>query len=315
MKLRIPFFYILAFTFFIVPVFSQITISNVAEIAKIKQGTTFFAMSDPNSPKAKMYVELIKKAWNFSKVDCIKYTDVEKNIAPNNSFVTITANMTNSTNAAAPTQTHVYLELWTTNGKFKYDPKKRKHFNQADKITIATLELFPDFTTQNNPTKLYKMDYDAIGNLKNWGKGVVYNYVQELNRLLLKAEERSFKTPIINKEELKKVASQTLFIPEYVLVKYNKNNKDESSKQEEKELLKDIPFSCQIMPDAALNDKIVTTETPFYYLLFIKTIDDKMITITNAATGEIVYMAYDSIVSNFKTADLKDIQKAIVKNK
>jgi hypothetical protein len=305
--------YILVFALFQNLAFSQIAVTNVAEIPKIKQGTTFFAMKDPNSPKATAFVTAIKKAWNFSKVECIKYTDVEKNIAPNNSFVTITANMISSNSTTASTETHIYLELWTTNGKFTYDPKKRKHFNQADKVSIATLELFPDYITQNNPSSLYKMDFDATGHLKNWGTGIVYNYVQELNRLLLKAEERSFKTVITNKEELKKLSSQTLFIPDYVLVKYNKNNDDETDKYKDKELFDGFNLSYKVLPTAELNDKIVSATTPFYYLLLIKTTDDKLVTITNSATGEIIYMAYNEIVSNFKTADLKDIQKTISK--
>jgi hypothetical protein len=293
--------------------FCQIAITNVTEISKIKQGTTFFAMKDPDSPKAKEYVGAIKKAWDFSKVECIKYTDVEKNIAPNNSFVTITANMISSNSTTASTQTRIYLELWTTNGKFKYDPKKRKHFNQADKISVATLELFSDYTTQNNPSSLYKMEYDATGHLKNWGKGIVYNYVQELNRLLNKAEEKSFKTIITNKEELKKMSSQTLFIPDYAMIKYNKTNNDETDVFKDKELFDGFNLSYKVLPTANLNDKILSAETPFYYLLLIKTTDDKFVTITNSLTGEIIYLAYSASASNLKAADLKDIQKVVSK--
>lgn len=38
--------------------FGQIAITSVSEIAKIKTGTTFFAMKDPASPKAAAYVDL-----------------------------------------------------------------------------------------------------------------------------------------------------------------------------------------------------------------------------------------------------------------
>src|SRR6476620_5782432 len=126
---------LLSFLLFTIYGFGQIAISNTNAIANLKNGTTFFAMKDPASPKAAAFVEAIKKTWIINKVECIKYTDVEKNIAPNNSFVTVTANMMSS-NASANSDTHVYLELWTTNGKFTYDAKKRKHFNQEDKIAI-----------------------------------------------------------------------------------------------------------------------------------------------------------------------------------
>lgn len=293
--------------------FAQITITNTTEVAKIKQGTTFFAMKDPASPKAAAYVDAIKKAWTLTKVECIKYTDVEKNIAPNNSFVTIGANMTTSNSTLASTETRIYLELWTTNGKYTYDPKKRRHFNQADKISIATIELFADFYAQNNPSALYKMDYDAAGHFKNWGTGVLANYLQQLTSLLNKGNDCLAKTEIANKEELQKMASSTLFIPDYVLTKFAKNSDDESKKYTDKEIFDGFTQSYKVLPIAELNDKILTNATPFYYLLFIKTPTEKFVTVTNAQTGEIIYSAYTGSAANFKSSDLKELQKATLK--
>ncbi|QBZ97242.1 hypothetical protein [Flavobacterium sangjuense] len=293
--------------------FGQIAITNVSEIAKIKNGTTFFAMSNPASPKAAAYVEAIKKNWTLSKVECIKYTEVEKNIAPNNSFVTITANMTSSNSTMENTESHIYLELWTTNGNYTYDPKKRKHFNQADKISLATIELFADFTAQNYPSSLYKMDYDASGHLENWSAGIVANYIQQMTILLNKGEIREAKTVFYNKDELKKLASETLFIPDYVMTKFSKNADDESKKFETKEIFEGYNLTYKLLSLEELNDKILSNPTPFYYLLFIKTKDGKFVTVTNSKTGEIIYTEYSGSPSNFKSSDLKELQKAIQK--
>ena len=293
--------------------FSQIAISNTSEIEKIKTGTTFFAMKDPDSPKATAYIDAIKKRWTLSKVACIKYTDIEKNIAPNNSFVTIGAKMTSS-NSSSVTETNFYLEFWTTNGKFVYDPKKRKHFNQDDKIIVASIDLFPDFTTQNNPSSLYKMDYDASGHLKNWSSGILGNYIQQVVVLLEKGTALASKTLFFNKEEIRQLSSQTLYIPDYVLTKFSKNSDNESKKYTEKELTESCTLSCKFVTTAELNEKIISATAPLYYLLFIKTNTDKWITVTNAVTGEIVYSAYSSSSGNFKPSDLKELQKAIQKN-
>ena len=293
--------------------FSQIAITSTQEVAKIKQGTTFFAMSDPNAPKAKAFVDAIKKAWTLSKVECIKYTDVEKNIAPNNSFVTIGANMTTSNSTLASTETRIYLELWTTNGKYTHDPKKRLHFNQADKISIATIELFADYYAQNNPSALYKMDYDAAGHFKNWGAGVLANYLQQLTSLLNKGTDCLAKTEIANKTELQKMSASTLFIPDYVMIKFPKNMDDESKKYEDKEIFDGLNQAYKVLPLVELNDKILTNATPFYYLLFIKTPTEKFVTVTNSNTGEIIYSAYTSSPTNFKSGDLKELQKAVQK--
>ncbi|MBA4134096.1 MAG: hypothetical protein C0525_05160 [Flavobacterium sp.] len=292
---------------------SQITLTNTAEIAKIKQGTTYFAMKDPASPAAAAYVAAIKKAWSLSKVECIKYTDVEKNIAPNNSFVTLGANMTTSNSTLASTETRMYLELWTTNGKYTYDPKKRRHFNQADKIVVATVELFADYYAQNNPSAMYKMEYDAAGHFKNWGTGVLSNYLQQLCTLLEKGNECTAKTEIANTAELQKMAGSTLFVPDYVLTKLNKNSDDESKKYPEKEIFDGYTLAYQVLSTAELNEKIVNSSVPFYYLLFVKTPGEKFVTVTNAQTGEIIYLGYTAAAANFKSADLKAIQKTTVK--
>jgi hypothetical protein len=286
--------------------FSQISISNTSEIANIKSGTVFFAMKDPASPKAAAFVETIKKHWTLSKVAFIKYTDVEKNIAPNNSFVTIGANMTSS-NASTSTETNFYLEFWTTNGKFVYDPKKRKHFNQEDKIVLASIALFPDFTTQNNPSTIYKMDYDAAGHLKNWSPAILGNYIQQVVSLLNKGEVREAKTEFSNKAELGKL--QTLYIPDYVLTKFPKNSDDESKKYDEREITEGSGLTCKIITTEELNDKIAASEMPFYYLLFIKTNTGRYVTVTDSKSGEIIYSAFSGGNGNFKAGDLKAIKK------
>ena len=312
MKTKHSFYSLIALALLPLTTFSQITITNTAEVAKLKQGTTYFAMKDPASPKAAAYVEAIKKAWTLSKVECIKYTDVEKNIAPNNSFVTIGANMTTSNSTLAATETRIYLELWTTNGKYTYDPKKRRHFNQADKIVVATIELFADFYAQNNPSALYKMDYDAAGHFKNWGPGVIANYLQQISVLLNNNTETAAKSEIANQGELKKMASSTLFVPDYVLTKFSKNSDDESKKYDNKEIFDGFTQSYQVITSEELNLKILNNPTPFYYLLFIKTPSEKFVTVTNSQTGEIIYSANTS-TANFKSSDLKELQKAAQK--
>lgn len=309
MKSKRPIYSFLLFSLLPWLTFSQITLTNTAEIAKIKQGTTYFAMKDPASPTATAYVAAIKKAWSLSKVECIKYTDVEKNIAPNNSFVTLGANMTTSNSTLAATETRMYLELWTTNGKFTYDPKKRRHFNQADKIVVATIELFADYYAQNNPSAMYKMEYDAAGHFKNWGAGVLSNYLQQLCTLLEKGNECNAKTEIANTAELQKMAGSTLFVPDYVLTKFGKNSDDESKKYPEKEIFEGYTLAYQVLSTAELNEKIVNSSVPFYYLLFVKTPSEKFVTVTNAQTGEIVYLGYTAAAANFKNADMKALQK------
>jgi len=297
--------------------YSQISISNVAEIAKIKTGTLFVAMKDPNSVKDKEYVDVFIKNWTFSKVECVKYTDIEKNISPNNSFLTIGASSSGiesvAGNSADNSKTNVFLELWTTNGNFVYNPAKRKHFNLNDKIQIARLELFTDNFASSSPSMLYKMDFDAKGHIKNWGAGIITNYIQTLISFLDKGQEHALNSEIINKQEVQKLNAQTLFVPDYVLTKFNKSTGDETQKMEEKELFADYKLSYKLTSLSDLNAKILNEKSPFYYLIYIKSGNDKYVNVVNSATGEMTYSAFTSQSYNLKSGDLKDLQKAVQK--
>jgi hypothetical protein len=63
-----------------------------------------------------------------------------------------------------------------------------------------------------------------------------------------------------------------------------------------------------------LNEKILTEKEPIYYLLYIKSSTDKYVTIINSITGEMLYTHYTPVSYNFKSDDIEDVQKAIMKN-
>ena len=104
-----------------------------------------------------------------------------------------------------------------------------------------------------------------------------------------------------------------MFIPDYVLTKFNKSTGDETQKIEEKELFADYKLNYKLIPVADLNTKILNDTTPFYYMLFVKSGNDKYISVTNSVTGEMVYSAFTSQSYNLKSGDLKELQKAIQK--
>lgn len=292
---------------------AQISISNTEELVKVKAGTTYIAMKDPSSANAEAYVAAAKKYWTFSKIECIAYKEVEQHIAPNASFITIGGSMSGSSSANANTETRLYLEFWTTDGTYKHDPKKRRHFNQEQKIVLATVELFPDYLTQTNPSLLYKIDYDAGGHLKNWSDGLFGNMLQMLCKALEENKVRTYKEEFLEQSQVNALSSTTLYIPEYVLTKFQKNSGDETKKQDEKVLMADYPYSYKVVTTDELNTKINDPEANIYYLLFIKSGDDRFVSVTNSKTGLIIYSAFSGSGSSLKPSDLKALAKTASK--
>ncbi|MEO1628489.1 MAG: hypothetical protein AAFV25_25300, partial [Bacteroidota bacterium] len=71
------------------PLFSQIMISNVSEIEKVRNGTTYIAMQNPDAPEAQAFIEVYKKYWTISEMQFISYDEVEKHLSPEASFFTL----------------------------------------------------------------------------------------------------------------------------------------------------------------------------------------------------------------------------------
>lgn len=303
---------------------AQIAITNVSEIAKVKNGTTYIAMKDPNAPKAKEFVEAIKNSWTLSKFEFIKYSEIEKYIAPTSSFLTIGGYETNaqfttlyrngsSKNGINWSNTHIYLELWTCSDKY-FAAKKKKAFDNKDKNQVARIELFTDFPTLMNPDNLYQTDYDASGHIRNWSPAILKNYIQSLTMFVNKGEEKKLYDEVINKAEVKNLANTTLFVPDYVLTKFNKFTGDESKKHDEKDIFEDYKFNYKLISTDELNTKILNDKNPFFYMIYIKSSTDKFVSVINSATGELIYSAYEPVSYNLKADDMDDLYKKIKKS-
>lgn len=311
---------------------SQIEIVNISEIAKIKSGTTYVLMKDPNSESVKDFIKVFKDSWTISKLEFIKYSDFEKYLAPEDSFLTIGGYLTNTTGGHVTNveftklyklekgghhvywpKTHIYLELWTCKEKyFQRTKKKKKKFTDRDKIRVARIELFTDFETIKDPAYIYQSDYDGDGHIRNWGPGILKNYIQSLMVYLNNGEARSVFTGMNNPTEIKNLKKETLYVPDYVLIKFNKINGDESKKLEEKEIFENYKLKYKIIPISELNEKILNDTTAIYYLIYIKSVADKFINVINSLTGEIIYSRYSPVSYNIRSEDLEALEKKIL---
>lgn len=202
--------------------------------------------------------------------------------------------------------THIYLELWTCEDNY-FQSTKKKDFADKNKVQVARIELFTDFMALSDPDLLFQSDYDGNGHIRNWGPGILKNQLQALIGFLNKNEPRKLFPAINNPTEIAKLKKEVLYVPDYVLIKFNKFTGNEAEKHTEKDVFEDYKFKYKLLSTAELNQKIVTDKTPFYYLIYIKSSTDKYITVFNSVTGEIIYSKYSPMSYNIKSGDLKNI--------
>lgn len=302
---------------------SQIEISNIDQIGRVKEGTTYIAMKDPELENVKDYIAIFNTYWTISKIKFIKYTDVEKYLLPENSFLTISAFRRNITMQSARSNgmmsngldyqiTQIYLELWNCKNKFFEKGKKAKEFDDSYKNQIARIELFTDYNTLKHPEIILNLDYDGNRCIRNWGCGFLKNYIQLLMRLLNKNEEKKLYSDINNKAELINLKKEVLYIPAYILTKFDKFTGAENQYHDDKEMISKYKFKYEYIPTVDLNKKILSETSVFYYLIYIKSSTDKYISVVNSQTGEIIYSRYTSVSYNIKPKDFKFLSKKIL---
>jgi hypothetical protein len=314
---------------------TQIEVMYFDEVARIKKGTTYITFNDTNTQIAKQYMDIYRKYWTCSKIQFINDSDIDKHIAPESSFFTMSyLDLTNNatiyrspTGGASfmPTPgqlnrvehhavrgVYMFMSLWTYD-EYYFTRKNKKPPTAKDEVRIARVELFPDYKTLITPDNIHLYDYDWGGHIRNWGPGMLKNYLQCLMTYFNgNNQDKIFeKEEIVNKDELAHLQTQTLYIPDYTLIYYNAGNGDESEQNDPKELFANYAYPYKVIPTKDLNDKILAGGEPFYYLVYVKDCACKLITIINSQTGNIVYSDYIKYSYNLNSSNLKDIYKTI----
>ncbi len=307
------------------PLTAQFQLSEVEYLDKVKNGTTYIAMRDTGSIKSREYKDIFIKYWTYTKFKFINYSDISDYLAEGNSFLSIggyetTTQMStlysNGTSKEGINYsiTHIYLEFWTPSDKYLNRKKKSDPFESSDKALIGRIDLFTDFPTLNSPKNIYKEDYDCGGHVRNWGVGYLKNYLQVFTTLLKAGVERKLYDASSDPVKLKTLKTQTLYVPDYVLTKFNKFTGDESDRHTESEIFEDYAYKHEMVTNEKLNQMIMTSdEKPFYYLIYVKSSTDKFITVMNSATGEFIYTDYTPASYNISSKDLKKLSGAIAK--
>jgi hypothetical protein len=298
---------------------SQVLIQNLNLMPKLKTGITYVVMEDTVSVSAKAYMEVYRNAWQVSKLEFIKPYETDNKLDESSSFISfngeestsqfVTKNIKDGTEKTGISfsNTHLYLEYW------KWGQVKKKNDIGLYKITMARIHLFTDFPTYKNPNLMFTADYDGGNHIRNWGIGILKNYVQLLSKQLNGTEDRRLYASETNEKALAKLKRDTLFVPDYVLIEFNKFTGNETKKHNEKDVFADYPFKYKLLSSKELNKKIMDSEKPFLYFIYVKSSTKKFISIVNAQTGELVYTNYKHGSYNISSKDFRNIAKSLDK--
>jgi len=290
------------------------SIENVKKIQRSKLFVVIDQNEHDNNPK---YAELFKKYWTFNEVEVIESSQIVDNLKVGNFFLTIKFVYEEGFKLDKPaSKQKFYLCMWTVDEKklAKFE-RKSKGNKDVDFSEIADeWGSTPILVDKSDPFKVsdfFSGEYFGNGHALFGGLGFVKNYIQrkQLNyEKVLRGEEiekekkekinfmglnkKQF-VSILNEKEVDKLKEETLYVPATLLVDnalrgptFSTYVMKKRPPLKAKDVFDGYPGKYEVLSLEEINEKIMTTETPFYYLMKDGNFN---IQIVNALTGEIIF--------------------------
>lgn len=289
-----------------------------ADLESFKKTTTLFTLQYKDYNDKIAFEKAIHAVWTITPFEIIRPDEMEDYIPKGGysifSFGGYVVNA-NNTHASSPFSMHLAYDLWMP------DITKKGKVNEQ---FFARIQIYPDnktlYTAINNQSKK-KSDFsnimisflynDAI--IYNWGPGYLKGYLKLINDRLLADDERGPFSEMENETALTKLKTDTLYVPDYVRIKFNMftgaENEDDGDVDEE--IKKAYPFPVKFVSSGELNNLILNGEEPIKYLIYTKSSTDKFINVFDSKNNELIYARYVKISYNFKNKDLGKLAKAV----
>lgn len=280
------------------------------DLVLLQESSTVFFYPDFLKDQVPMIEQAFESAWNFTDVAIAPYDSMEGYFNDwGFSYLTISAHQVFVTAQTGTYEhTHIFLQLWL------YKPHKKKKIKE---VPIARVELHTTYETYEQTGKLIKKKQDELqdylyreAKLFNLTPGLLKCYLATINQRLHQ-EEFKYLYKDISTNDLAKLRRDTLYIPEYVLTKFNALTGDESQRHDIDELMEPYPYKYKFLPTGQLDKLILSEDRPIHTLVYVKSSGTKYVTIYNSDLSYPIYHNYVPASYNLKSKDFKRIAKEI----
>jgi len=286
------------------------------DMAAFKKTTTLFTLPFKDYDQVKVFEQAISAVWTITPFRVIRPDEMNEYLNKEGySIFSFGGYLSQRQGGLAnPSNMHLAYDLWM--------PEQKKNGNIKQNY-FARILIYPDnqtfFAAMKNAGKK-NADYsrqmisfiynDAV--IYNWGPGFLKGYLYTVNKRLSENEERGPYSEEEDEKALKLLKTDTLYVPEYVRVKYNPftgaENEDEDKDSDE---IKDAyPFPLKFVSDKELNDLILDKGRSVRYLVYTRSSTDKYINVFDSGSGRLLYARYGKLSYNFKNKDLAKLAKA-----
>ena len=283
---------------------------------------TIFILS--NVYDTQTYEEVLKQSWTITPFRVIKLEDFHPMdfLDGKHSFAMLDAN---SVTTKSATYVHSFIAFFMFNMEDKLEEiekvkkksdKKKKDYDimREGRIVIADILMCQNEEFIRTGSGNIQGAGEAMyqGNLfHNYTPGFLKNYFQKVNSLITESKTMGMYGGSCL-PEIKALKKATLYVPEYIGLKYNafKVKESEKTEEEKNELFKDYKYKYEYINADELSKKIMAGEE-LYYLRYVLENAQKYLQVVNSKTGEVVYKNYHPMGYKLKPDNMKEIKKAI----
>lgn len=277
---------------------------------QLKARTTYFIIKDFEN--ADEFEKAIKQVWTITPLECVSQKQYEALYAkeqPGNYIALRGMNVDmywrkqnpfsgNWEERKGPSITNVYLRFLTMGSAKDWAniSKVVLHPNSAMLKTLMGKKI-PETESMRNQALIYDLT-----------PGMYKIYLQVIADHINRVEERKLWDSMKDKDEMENLKSDTLFIPDYVLIHFDKFNGNES-KRSEHDMMSGYKYPYKILTGGEISNLIVNSKKTIYILDYVKDVTTKFVTIYKQSTAgaKIIYSDITNITYNIKAKDFEKI--------
>jgi len=285
------------------------------DMAALKKTITLFTLPYKDYDRLEQFEQAIKSVWTITPFRIIRPEEMSGYINKEGySVFSFGGYMVQRQGGLAnPANMHLAYDLWM--------PEKKKNGSMRQ-LYFARILIYPDnqsfFTAMKSSNKknadfsgqMISFIYnDAV--IYNWGPGFLKGYLYTVNEYLSGNEERGPYSEEEDEQALKSLRTDTLYIPEYVRVKFNPFTGAENAEENsDEDIINAYPFPVKFISDEMLN-RLILQGKAVKYLVYTKSSSDKYINIFDSSNGKLLYARYSKLSYNFKNKDLTKLARLI----
>ncbi len=279
----------------------------------------YILSNDSTTAYAKKIIDVVKANWKITPVSVITNGIPENLLVRGNGFLSVTSysKTMSKDNSVVYANDYYHLDIWSV--KDVYKPSKEW---EDYGFIIASAELY------NRTIGMGKISHDAHedftnelfpNDFLNGMSGNIKNMIQYFNLMIAAHKTVALLHDHASTGELGKLKTDTLYMPNYWYGNTNTmlgDTKENTSdyKRTAKYLdnvVNAYPYKIKFVTREALNDLITNAKGNIYYFNIIQSSADKLVSVVNGFTGEVIYSEVQRKSYRIKSSDLEKLGSAI----